>query len=201
MRLLIKAAFTFLLLITGFQPLLAQNQPIQITGKVVESGGRQPVEYATVMVKAVSDDSMLDGTTTAEDGTFTLTTENPEVYLEVSFIGFETLIIADVKISGGEANVGTVVLSSDEQTLDEVIVRGEKSQTEFKLDKRVFNVGQDLSSTGASALEVLNNVPSVAVNIEGQISLRGSQGVRILINGKPSVLTSEGGKRPGNDYR
>ncbi|MEL6717903.1 MAG: TonB-dependent receptor, partial [Bacteroidota bacterium] len=75
--------------------------------------------------------------------------------------------------------------------------RSEKSQTEFKLDKRVFNVGQDLSSTGASALEVLNNVPSISVNIEGQINLRGSGGVQILINGKPSVLASEGGNALG----
>ena len=192
-----KVAFVFFLLVIGLQSLSAQNQPIQITGKVVESGGRQPVEYATVMVKAVSDDSMLDGTTTAEDGSFVLTTQNPDVYLEVSFIGFVTQIVADVKISGGKANVGTITISEDNQTLDEIVVRGEKSQTEFKLDKRVFNVGQDLSSTGASALEVLNNVPSVAVNIEGQISLRGSQGVRILINGKPSVLTSEGGNALG----
>ena len=65
---------------------------------------------------------------------------------------------------------------------------------EFKLDKRVFNVGKDISSTGASALEVLNNVPSVNVNIEGQISLRGASGVQILINGKPSVIASEQGK-------
>ena len=64
---------------------------------------------------------------------------------------------------------------------------------EFKLDKRVFNVGKDISSTGASALEA-NNVPSVNVNIEGQISLRGAGGVQILINGKPSVIASEQGK-------
>ena len=65
------------------------------------------------------------------------------------------------------------------------------------MDKRVFNVGKDLSSTGASALEVLNNVPSVNVNIEGEISLRGSSGVQILINGKPSVLASEQGNALG----
>ena len=90
-----------------------------------------------------------------------------------------------------------VVLSEDLQALGEVIVRAEKSQTEFKLDKRIFNVGSDLSSTGASALEVLNNVPSVNVSIEGVVSLRGSQGVQILINGKPSVLASADGNALG----
>ncbi len=93
--------------------------------------------------------------------------------------------------------MGTIGLSADGQTLDEVVVRAEKSQTEFKLDKRVFNVGKDLSSTGASVLEVLNHVPSVNVNIEGEISLRCSQGVQILINGKPSVLANEQGNTLG----
>ncbi len=196
-KLNMRVAFAFTLLLIGFHSLVAQNQPIQITGKVVESGGRQPVEYATVTVKMVNDDNMVDGTTTAQDGTFTLSTPTSEVYLEISFIGFETQIISDLKIRNGKAEMGTITVSEDEQTLEEVVVRAEKSQTEFKLDKRVFNVGQDLSSTGASALEVLNNVPSVTVNIEGQVRLRGSGGVQILINGKPSVLTSEGGNALG----
>ncbi|MEM9675019.1 MAG: outer membrane beta-barrel family protein [Bacteroidota bacterium] len=188
-----KVALIFLsVFFIGLHPLAAQNEPIPITGKVVESTNRQPVEYATVMVKAVNDDSMIDGTTTTEDGSFILSTPTAEVYLEVSFIGFETQIISELKIKNGQAEIGTIAVSEDEQTLEEVVVRAEKSQTEFKLDKRVFNVGQDLSSTGASALEVLNNVPSVTVNIEGQIRLRGSAGVQVLINGKPSVLTSEG---------
>ena len=78
--------------------------------------------------------------------------------------------------------LGTVILAEDVQVLGEMTITGEKSITEFKLDRRVFNVGKDLSNTGASALEVLNNVPSVNVNIEGQISLRGSEGVQVLIN-------------------
>jgi len=198
MQILTKVAFVFLLIfLAGLSPLAAQENPIPISGKVVESASRQPVEYATVVVKRLLDDELVDGTTTAEDGTFNLSTPTAEVYLEVSFIGFETQIISDLKIKNGKADLGTITVSEDEQTLEEVVVRAEKSQTEFKLDKRVFNVGQDLSSTGASALEVLNNVPSVTVNIEGQIRLRGSAGVQILINGKPSVLTSEGGNALG----
>ena len=81
--------------------------------------------------------------------------------------------------------------------LNEVEVRAEKSTTEFRLDKRVFNVGKDLSSTGASAYEVLENVPSVTVSIEGEVSLRGNSGVQILINGKPSVLADQSGNALG----
>ncbi|WP_397446528.1 TonB-dependent receptor plug domain-containing protein [Polaribacter sp. R77954] len=87
--------------------------------------------------------------------------------------------------------MGIIILKADSQALDEVVVKGELSKTVFKLDKRVFNVGKDISSTGASALEVLNNVPSVNLGIAGDISLRGSTGVQILINGKPSVLADE----------
>jgi outer membrane receptor protein involved in Fe transport len=105
--------------------------------------------------------------------------------------------VKDIIFTEGQVDLGLIELASQGQTLEEVTVRAEKSQTEFKLDKRVFNVGKDLSSTGASALEVLNNVPSVNVTIEGQIQLRGSGGVQILVNGKPSVIASEQGNLLG----
>ncbi|WCO03404.1 hypothetical protein [Psychroserpens ponticola] len=87
--------------------------------------------------------------------------------------------------------LGTISLEADSQALDEIVIEGEVSKTVFKLDKPVFNVGKDISSTGVSTLEVLNNVPSVNVNIEAEVSLRGSSGVQILINRKPSVLADE----------
>ena len=96
-----------------------------------------------------------------------------------------------IRDRGSTADLGTIYLGSDSQALDEVLITADKSTTEFKLDKRVFNVGADLSSTGAGALEVLNNVPSVNVSIEGEVSLRGSTGVQILINGKPSILSDD----------
>ncbi|MEL6355819.1 MAG: TonB-dependent receptor, partial [Bacteroidota bacterium] len=139
----------------------------------------------------------LTGTTTDIDGNFLVEVTTTEVYIEVSFIGYETRVIEQFTATGNKIDLGTIQLTDQSQTLEEVTVRAEKSQTEFKLDKRVFNVGKDLSSTGASALEVLNNVPSVNVNIEGEISLRGSAGVQILINGKPSVLADEGGNALG----
>ena len=175
----------------------AQKDGIGITGKVVESSGQRPVEFATVMVSDKTSGQMLKGVTTGPDGRFSVEVASADVYLEVSFIGFTTRTVKDFEIVNGRANLGIITLSEDSEVLDEVVVRAEKSTTEFKLDKRVFNVGKDLSSTGASALEVLNNVPSVNVNIEGQISLRGSSGVQILINGKPSVLASEQGSALG----
>ncbi len=170
---------------------------IEIKGKVVESLGNQPIEFATVMIADPKSGEALTGATTDVEGVFSVRAKARKFHVTISFIGFVSEEIKEVEINRGVADLGTIVLKEDKETLDEVVVRAEKSTTEFKLDKRVFNVGKDLSSTGASALEVLNNVPSVNVNIEGEISLRGSTGVQILINGKPSVIASEQGNALG----
>lgn len=181
----------------SFPSILAQKSSITITGKVVEAMSNAPVEFATLMLKNERDNSPITGTTTDLEGQFELSTKATDFYVEISFIGFETKTLSKFELVNNTIELGTISLAENSQNLDEVLVRGEKSTTTFKLDKRVFNVGKDLSSTGMSALEVLNNVPSVNVNIEGEISLRGSQGVQILINGKPSVLASEGGNALG----
>jgi outer membrane receptor protein involved in Fe transport len=188
---------TLIILIFSGSFLFAQNQTIEITGKVIESSSGEPIALASVMIEDKTTKELITGVTTEMDGTFKVETDSKDFNIKISFIGLNNKTISDYTISGGKVNLGAIVLSANSQQLDEVIVRAERSQTEFKLDKRVFNVGQDLSSTGASALEVLNNVPSVNVNIEGEISLRGSSGVQILINGKPSVLASEQGNALG----
>lgn len=174
-----------------------QNAEITITGIVVESNNI-PIEFATVIIADNDTQKGITGATTNEKGEFNITTTASNFYIEVSFIGFENKKIQNFSIKNNRIELGKIILSEDQSQLDKVVVRAEKSQTVFKLDKRVFNVGADLSSTGASALEILNNVPSVNVNIEGQISLRGNSGVQILINGKPSVLASEEGNALGS---
>ncbi len=177
----------------------AQSRPIEIKGKVVDITDNQSIEFATVMLSDRSTRKLIAGVTTDLEGYFHFKTEKTnDTYIEVRFIGYQTLTIDELTIKDGIVDLGSIPILPDNKVMDEVVVRAERSQTEFKLDKRVFNVGKDLSSTGASAIEVLNNVPSVNVNIEGEISLRGSSGVQILINGKPSVLTSdEGGNALG----
>ncbi len=175
-----------------------QQRGTLVTGKVVDANSQQPVEFATIMIGNPETQQPITGATTSTDGTFKITTKATAFYVEVSFIGFDTKRIEGITIADGKASLGTIQLGANTQVLDAIEVRGEKSTTEFRLDKRVFNVGKDLSSTGAGALEVLNNVPSVNVSIEGEISLRGSAGVQVLINGKPSVLTSEQGNALGS---
>ncbi|GAA5220871.1 outer membrane beta-barrel family protein [Membranihabitans marinus] len=171
------------------------NDNIVITGQVVYYDN--PIEFATVSLLSATDQSLLTGTTTDTDGRFSLSSPSEDIVIQISFIGFKTLEIKDFSQSKGNIQLGTIQLMEDHQQLAEIVVQGDKSYSEFKLDKRVFNVGQDIGNTGVSALEVLNNVPSVNVSIEGQISLRGSQGVQILINGKPSVLTTGDGSALG----
>ncbi len=169
---------------------VAQNQQNKISGKVVDEASKTPIAFATVVLIDKESKEILNGTTTIDDGSFVVGSNSANVYLEISFIGFDTKIISPITFSAGEANLGVITINEG-QTLDEVTVRAEKSTTEFKLDKRVFNVGKDLSSTGMGALELLNNVPSVNVSIEGEVSLRGSSGVQILIDGKPSILADD----------
>jgi len=169
----------------------AQPKGITVTGKVTAENN-QPVEFATIMIADNATGSPMAGTTTDENGVFEAVAKNKDFYVEISFIGYAAKKIREFTITDKKVDLGIISLSEDSEMLQEVEVRAERSQTEFKLDKRVFNVGKDLSTTGASALEVLNNVPSVNVDIEGAISLRGSQGVQILINGKPSVIASDG---------
>lgn len=174
-----------------------------LSGTVFDADSKQPIPYASV--KLFSDTNhhktanlVLDGTSTNDDGAFKISTNEKNFYVEISFIGFLSDTLKIVNFDQFEINFGMIELNKPVQDYDEIVIQAEKSSTEFKLDKRVFNVGKDLSSTGASALEVLNNVPSVNVDIEGAISLRGSGGVQILINGKPSVLANEQGGALGS---
>jgi len=171
--------------------------PFIIKGKVIDAASGEAIDYATVVVNRKKTGEIVNGTTTSEGGLFLIKSKGPNVSVEVSFIGYTSVVIDEVSFQDKVADLGMIKLGEDAQALDEVVITGEKSTTEFKLDKRVFNVGTDLSSTGASALEVLNNVPSVNVNIEGQISLRGASGVQILIDGKPSILADQAGNALG----
>ncbi|MEL4457073.1 TonB-dependent receptor domain-containing protein [Lutimonas vermicola] len=169
----------------------AQKQPLNISGTVMEEVNKNPIPFATVIVFDTDTNQSVTGTTTDEGGKFNITTDALNFYIEISFIGFETLKLTTFNIEKNQLDLGALYLIQVTEALDEVEIRAEKSNVEFRLDKRVFNVGKDISSTGMGALEVLNNVPSVTVSIEGEVSLRGKSGVQILIDGKPSILADD----------
>ena len=186
--------FTFFYLLLATTSITAQSESYIIKGIILDNNKKFPIPFATI--KEVDGDSSkaINITISQEDGQFQLKTTSKNPNLNIDFMGYEQLKIRNILMKSKTLNLGKILLEELPQNLDEFEIEVEKSTMEFKLDKRVFNVGKDISSTGASALEVLNNVPSVNVNIEGQISLRGASGVQILINGKPSVIASEQGK-------
>lgn len=169
----------------------AQSLSLQVNGQIVETDNKAPIPYATVVLKSKVDSALVKGVSTDENGDFQINISPQKVFLEIKFMGFATKTIDSIPSEPSTVDLGTIDLERKVKDLEGVEVRAEKSSLEFELDKRVFNVGKDISSTGMGALDVLNNVPSVNVDIEGAITLRNNGGVQILINGKPSVLADE----------
>ncbi len=161
----------------------------KIIGKVIDQMTESPLEFATISVLSPVDSSIVTGEITDLDGNFQIEVKYGEYLVKVEFIGYQANFKkVTVSKAQPEVNIGAIALNTDAQVLAEVEVRAEKSQLQMGLDKKVFNVGKDLANTSGTASEILDNIPSVTVDVEGNVSLRGSQGVRILVDGKPSGL-------------
>lgn len=165
----------------------ALGQSYLITGSLIDEDSN-PVSFANIALYEQADSVLVHGDVSDETGKFLIEADAGKYYLKITFVSYEEKIIPSVEISNKPIRLGTIVLSENSDLLGEVIVRGEKGQMELSLDKRVFNVEKDLSNIGRNVSEILDNVPSVTVDVEGNVSLRGSENVRILINGKPSGL-------------
>ncbi|APY07216.1 TonB-dependent receptor [Winogradskyella sp. J14-2] len=164
---------------------------IQIEGKVIEEDTNIPLEYATITIKNTSDSKVVTGGITDIDGYFKLEVKPGTYNIYVEYISYKRKEYLNKKLDRS-INLGTVSLALDIASLDEVTIVAEKTTVEVKLDKKVYNIGQDLTTAGGTVSDALNNVPSVSVDIEGGISLRGNENVRILINGRPSALAGFG---------
>ncbi|HLO56059.1 MAG TPA: TonB-dependent receptor [Saprospiraceae bacterium] len=191
--------FRIVLFFAMLFPFLAYSQekgPVTIiSGKVIEESTGLPLEFATVSLFSKTDNALLSGGLTGVDGTFSVEGSAKEMYILIEFLSFSTKRIDNIMPKDGQKSVtlGDIVIASDAVALETVEIVGEKSETTFALDKRVFNVGKDLSNRGGTAQDILDNVPSVTVDVDGGVSLRGSGNVRILIDGKPSGLVGIGG--------
>lgn len=162
----------------------------KITGKVIDFGSKQPIDFANVSVLKGQDPAPLSGTITDEKGNFVLEMADGNYVLVVSFMGY-TEQRRELTVAGKDVNLGKIALKEDTQVLQDVEVVGQGSSMRFELDKKVFTVDQNIASAGASVTDVLENIPSVDVDQEGTISLRNSEDVEIWINGKPAGLNSE----------
>jgi outer membrane receptor protein involved in Fe transport len=174
--------------------LQAQSSKTTIQGILSNGETEEPLPYATLILHDSADSSMVSNALTEADGSFVMQAPPGNFYLLCKYVGFEDKIIPNIKIAAGEGTktLEKISMRSSAVAIETMEVNAERSKMEMKLDRRVFNVGKDLTNAGNNAADILNRVPSVNVDPEGNVSLRGSGSVRILVNGKPSGLLSAG---------
>ena len=167
--------------------IFSQNNNLTISGIINDSESKTSLEYATISVLDSKSKNLINGVVSDSNGFFNIDVSKGTYDIKLEYISFKTKILENIKVEKS-INLGIVNLSINENILDEIEVIGEKTEIEIKLDKTVYNIGKDLTLKGSSVSDVLDNLPSLEVDIDGNVSLRGNQSVRILINGKPSGL-------------
>jgi len=174
----------------GSQPLAGGT----LKGVIIDAQSKSPVEYANVVLYKYPENKLISGTITDATGKFEITGLPAGRYkLQYTFIGYDAVENDSVMIGnkGAALNLGTLSLRSSVKQLDEVVVAGEKALYQNSIDRKVFNVDKNILSQSGTATDILQTVPSVSVDIDGNVSLRGSENVTILINGRPSILTGD----------
>ena len=181
-----------LLTLSTIQGQVRQNQQnITISGKVIDAGSGQPLEYATFVLQDADNPKKVTGGITDTSGEFSIETAPGKYNIRVEFLSFKTYSLNGQTYTSS-TNLGSIRLEADVAQLEAVEVVGERTTVEVRLDKKIYNIGKDITTSGGNVSDALNNIPSVSVDVEGAISLRGNDNVRILINGKPSALAGFG---------
>ena len=185
-----------LLLLLSFQVAFGQqsNKGV-VTGKLIDQETQAPLDFATISILSAVDSSVVTGGVSDDQGKFAIEAEFGRYLAKIDFISYQSKTIGDVELSENQriADLGDIMLGTSAEMLAEIEVVAEKSEMQFDLDKRTFNVGKDLANKGGSAEEILDAIPSVSVDVEGAVSLRGTENVTILVDGKPSGLIGADG--------
>lgn len=157
-----------------------------IMGRVIAFQTEEAIEYAAISVYRSADSSLLSGTITNENGAFTVTElpVNQQLFYQVQFMGFQTFSSDPIQVNG-KSDVGVVSLQLNTTDLDEVTVTGKAVTVSYQVDKQVYDASQFENTRGGSASDVLSNLPSVSINVFGEIAVRGTTGFYLMINGKP----------------
>ncbi len=181
-----------LFMITWKEQVAQQGPGSLVKGRITDSLSGTPLGYASIQAFSLPGDQLLREAISEDNGAFSLELPYGRYYVEVTFMGYASRRSAPFTLSAEKptTELGNLSLAPAAGQLEEVIVQGQKSTMQLTLDKRIFNVGQDISNVGGSALDILSNIPSLSVDPEGNVRLRGSDNVRILIDGKPSGLVS-----------
>jgi len=178
--------------ITALADSKAESNPDgKIKGAVVEAQTEKPLEYATVALYSANDDELIDGVITNYLGHFKM--DQPDegnYYLIITFIGLKEIKtrVFQVNGAGKNINLGNFILESTASNLNEVEVVAKQAAIEYRIDKKVINVDKQITAAGGTAVDILENAPSVQVDVEGNVTLRGSSGFSVLIDGKPTIL-------------
>ncbi|MEP3836526.1 MAG: outer membrane beta-barrel family protein [Algibacter sp.] len=176
--------------ISGFAQ-KSEGKEVNITGVVLDKETNLPLEYATIAFYSKTQNKIITGGITDAKGNFKISVPSGVYDISIEYISFKTITLTNKQITKPE-NIGRFFLEIDAESLGEVEIIAERTTVEIKLDKKIYNIGKDLTTAGGTVSDALNNVPSVAVDIEGSISLRGNENVRVLINGKPSAMAGFG---------
>ena len=182
-------AVLFAFTASASEPVVKVNGVVK--GMVRDAQSNQPIEYATVAVFKTGDDKPVNGTITDDKGFFSMTGIDAGVYkVTISFIGYEAKTVAKIEITSKKREVmmGKITLKPATQDLGEVNVVSDRAPIQYKIDKKVVNVSQMHSAASGTATDILENVPSVSVDVEGTVSLRGSTSFTVLIDNKPTIL-------------
>lgn len=168
--------------------LFSQSNNYSVSGIIQDQSSKQPIEFATVQLLNARDSNVIKTTVTDHKGKFILEKiETGDYILRYSFIGYEKTIMP-VTVNQKKENVGTIEIGVSSQNLSNVVVTSRKSLLNTSIDRKVYNVTQDIMAQSGSASDILKNIPSVEVDIDGQVTLRGSANLMVLINGRPSPL-------------
>lgn len=183
----ITLTLLFLVSILG----MAQNKnTVVVSGTVIEEGTNVPLEYTTISFFN-SNNELVTGGITNDKGTYAIDVPAGTYTIQFDFISYKTKRLENKSLQK-DTTLPPVALTLDAASLDEVVVRAENTEVQIRLDKKIYNIGKDLTTSGATVGDALNNVPSVTVDVDGAINLRGNENVRILINGKTSAMAGFG---------
>ncbi|WKW47426.1 TonB-dependent receptor [Myroides sp. JBRI-B21084] len=160
-----------------------------VTGNVVEKATNIPLEYASITIESTTNTTNITGDVTDIKGNFSIPV-TPDTYkIKIEYLGYKTFTFEPKQITD-DLNLGTITIEGDDEVLSAVVIETKRAAVELKLDKRIYNVGDNAIVKGGTASDVLDNIPSVEVDSEGNVSLRGNESVRVLIDGKPSGMAS-----------
>jgi len=168
--------------------IFAQDEKVELKGTITEANGT-PIPYVTILVYTL-DSVLVNGASSDTLGEFSVSLDKGNYYAKFRFLSFQEKFISSIIIEDQTVDLGIIILQPKTGYLDAIDITVEKPQMELKLDKRVFNITKDISTAGLNAADILDNIPSISVDAEGNVSLRGNSNVRILINGKPSTLSN-----------